>query len=54
MTLANPKDFGENIFKMFDNSWCLIAAYDENHNPVVLCKCSGLTEEMKAALGKTK
>lgn len=26
------------------------AVYDENHNPVVLCKCSGLTEEMKAAL----
>ena len=26
------------------------AVWDENHNPVVLCKCSGLTEEMKAAL----
>ena len=26
------------------------AVYDENHNPIVLCKCSGLTEEMKAAL----
>ena len=26
------------------------AVWDENHNPIVLCKCSGLTEEMKAAL----
>ena len=26
------------------------AVYDENHNPIVLCKCSGLTEEMKTAL----
>ena len=26
------------------------AVYDENHIPVVLCKCSGLTEEFKAKL----
>jgi hypothetical protein len=26
------------------------AVYDENHEPVILCKCSGLTEEMKASL----
>ena len=26
--------FGENVFKMFDNSWCLIAAYDEKHLPL--------------------
>ena len=31
MTLVNPKDFGENLFKMFDDSWCLIASYDEKH-----------------------
>ena len=34
MTLVNPKNFGENVFRMFDDSWCLIAAYDENHKPL--------------------
>lgn len=34
MALVNPKDLGENVFKMFDNSWCLIAAYDEKHLPL--------------------
>ena len=32
MKIINPKDFGENVFKMFDDSWCLVAAYDENHS----------------------
>lgn len=31
MALVNPKDFNENVFRMFDDSWCLIAAYDEKH-----------------------
>lgn len=26
------------------------AVYDENHNPIVLCKCSGLTEEFREQL----
>lgn len=26
------------------------AVYDDNKNPVIICKCSGLTEEMKASL----
>ena len=34
MTLVNPKDFSENVFKMFDDSWCLIASYDEKHVPL--------------------
>ena len=34
MATINPKDFNENVFKMFDDSWCLIAAYDEKHNPL--------------------
>lgn len=34
MALINPKDFGENVFRMFDDSWCLIAAYDEKHKPL--------------------
>ena len=34
MALVNPKDFSENVFKMFDDSWCLIASYDEKHVPL--------------------
>ncbi len=31
MATINPKDLSENVFKMFDDSWCLIAAHDEKH-----------------------
>ena len=31
MKTINPKDLSENVFKMFDNSWCLIASYYEKH-----------------------
>ena len=34
MKTVSPKDFNENVFKMLDNSWCLIASYDENHTPL--------------------
>ena len=34
MKIINPKDLGENVFRMFDDSWCLIASYDENHTPL--------------------
>ncbi len=34
MKITNPKDFDANIFKLFDNSWCLISAYDEEHLPL--------------------
>ncbi len=34
MTAINPKDLGKNVFKLFDDSWCLISAYDKNHTPI--------------------
>ncbi len=34
MTTINPKDFNENVFRMFDDSWCLIASYDKKHAPL--------------------
>ena len=34
MKILNPKDLNENVFRMFDDSWCLIASYDKNHTPL--------------------
>ena len=34
LTTVNPKDFSENVFRMLDDSWCLIAAHDEKHMPL--------------------
>ena len=34
MALVNPKDFNENVFRMFDDSWCLIASYDKKLTPL--------------------
>ena len=34
MKIVSPKDLSENVFKMFDDSWCLIASYDKNHKPL--------------------
>ena len=29
MKFVNPKDFDENVFKLLDDKWCLIASYDK-------------------------
>lgn len=34
MTTINPKDLSSNVFRMLDDSWCLIAAHDEKHTPL--------------------
>ena len=34
MKIINPKDFDANIFRLLDDSWCLIASYDQNHTPL--------------------
>ena len=34
MKIINPKDFDANIFRLLDDSWCLIASYDKNHAPL--------------------
>ena len=34
MKIINPKDFDANIFRLLDDSWCLIASYDKNHTPL--------------------
>lgn len=34
MTIINPKDLEQNVFRMFDDSWCLIASYDKDHTPL--------------------
>ncbi len=30
MTVINPKELDSNVFKLFDDSWCLISAYDKD------------------------
>lgn len=34
MTTINPKDFNENVFKMFADTWCLIASSDKSKSKV--------------------
>ena len=34
MKEISPKDLEQNIFKLFDDSWCLIAAKDESKSPL--------------------
>lgn len=34
MNTINPKDFDKNVYKLLDNDWCLIAAYDKNREGI--------------------